>query len=74
MADASSRRCHLGTAGCSSRHPAEGSPSFNADGSRAQDVPTRSNEAHSRAEVKSAQKKSGARPEEEREASPEEES
>ena len=54
MADASSRRCRLRTAGCSSRHPAEGSPSFDADGSRAQDAPTHSNAAHSRAEVKSA--------------------
>ena len=44
--------------------PAPGSPSFDVDGNRAQDAPTRSTEAHSRAEVKSAQKKSGARPEE----------
>ena len=45
MVDAPSRRCSLGTAGCSSRHPAEGSPSFDADGTRAQDAPTRRNEA-----------------------------
>ena len=38
--------------------PAEGSPSFDADGNRAQDAPTRRNEAKRRAEVKSAQKKS----------------
>ena len=58
MADAPSRRCSLGTAGCSSRHPAEGSPSFDADGNRAQDAPTRRNEAKRRAEVKRVQKKS----------------
>ena len=53
--------------------PAPGSPSLVVDGNRAQDAPTCGTEAHSRAEVKSAQK-SGARPEEgeEREASPEE--
>jgi len=55
MADAPSRRCSLGTAGCSSRHPAEGSPSFDADGNRAQDAPTRRNEAKRRAEVKRVQ-------------------
>ena len=67
MADVPSRRCSLGTVGCSSRHPAEGSPSFHADGNRAQDAPTRRNEAKRRAEVKRVQKKSSRseeRPEE----------
>ena len=61
MADAPSRRCRLRTAGCSSRHPAEGSPSFDVDGNRAQDAPTRRNEAKRRAEVKRVQKKSKSR-------------